>query len=182
MRLKLTYTKIISIECSLTNTDSWKHMFSRFCDSFQGFHGRRESDPRVKLPVRMQIGIKSPTVRGDFLESRGSPVPSRVRVVPWFQGCVQLTACRARETFVSSRPNSPVSVWQWRTEEVSSYPKTRVLSLQFTRYWTACLSLDHVWSGEGCLLEKVYTCEKRPSWIYRIDRSQEPYPLCQKQF
>ena len=75
MRLKLTYTKIISIECSLTNTESRKHIFSRFCDSFQGFHGRRESDPRVKLPVRMRIGINSPTVRGDSLNLGVLPFP-----------------------------------------------------------------------------------------------------------
>ena len=72
MRLKLTYTKIISIECSLTNTDSWKHVFSRFCDSF---HGRRESDPRVKLQVRMRIGINSSTARGDSLNLGVLPFP-----------------------------------------------------------------------------------------------------------
>ena len=75
MRLKLTYTKIISIECSLTNTDSWKHVFSRFCDSFLGFHDRRESDPRVKLQVRMRIGINSSTARGDSLNLGVLPFP-----------------------------------------------------------------------------------------------------------
>ena len=111
-----------------------------------------------------------------FLESRGSPVPSQVGITSWFRGCVLLIACRARETFVSSRPNSPVSKWQWRTEEVSSYPL--YAREFFLSVYSMLDSLLFVGSRriKGGLTTQVHM-KRKLSYIFRWGRCKN-HPLC----
>ena len=72
--LKLECTNVISIECNLKNTGSWRLSSSSLHDPFPRFLGRRAtSDPGVKFLVRAQIGFVC-TLPVEFprVQSRGS--------------------------------------------------------------------------------------------------------------
>ena len=161
--LKLACTKVISIECNLTNTGSWRLSSSSFHDPFPRFRGRKGSDPGVKLLVRVQIGFVC-TLPVEFPQSgvfsrsfagRDNPLIPRLCSV----GCLP------------SKGNIRVESSRFSSVEVTLKNRRSFLLSQCSRVLPSS-SLDAglalLFTGsykiqEGLVLHMIHTCEKKPS-------------------